>query len=68
MGPQSIDTFRGPFPAVLLMESCGFVVKKSGCFGGPNKLVHFLEKPFTFNLAAPPPSLTTRSTKTDAPQ
>ena len=54
-GPRSIDTFGGPFPAVLLLESCGFGFKKCGCFGGPNKLAHFSGKPFTLILAAIPP-------------
>ena len=44
MDPRSIDTFGGSFPAVLLAESCDFDAKKCGCFGGPNKLVHFAEK------------------------
>lgn len=44
MDPRNIDTFRGLFPVVLLVQSCGFGVKKCGCSGGPNKLVHFSGK------------------------
>ena len=42
--PRNIDTFGGLFPAVLSLESCGFCFEKCGCFGGPNKLVHFSGK------------------------
>ena len=42
--PRNIDTFGGLFPAVLSLESCGFGCKKCGCFGGPNKVVHFSGK------------------------
>ena len=42
--PRNIDTFGGLFPAVLLLESCGFCFEKCGCFGGPNKLVYFAGK------------------------
>ena len=44
MDPRSIDTFRGSFPAVLSLESCGFDAEKCGCFEGPNKVVHFSGK------------------------
>lgn len=50
MDPRNIETFRGLFPAVLLLESCGFNVKKCGCSGGPNKLVHFSGKVLDLNL------------------
>ena len=50
MDPRNIDTFRGPFPAVLLLGSCGFNVKKCGCSGGPNKLVHFSGKVLNLTL------------------
>ena len=42
--PRNIDTFGGLFPVVFSLESCGFDFKKCGCFGGPNKVVHFSGK------------------------
>lgn len=44
MDPRSVDTFEMQFPAVLIVESCGFGVRKCRCFGGPNIAIHFSEK------------------------
>ena len=42
--PRSIDTFRLPFPAVLMPEFCDFTAEKCGCFRGPKTAVDFAEK------------------------